>query len=265
MNDEEAVASATPATTSASHTTPPAAGVSLYADPNGRFPNLKLSVIVPVFNEERTIADILARVRAVDIPKEIIVVDDFSTDGTREQLAIEARLPDTTVHYHPQNRGKGGAVKTGLENVSGDIIIIQDADLEYDPRDYHTLLRPIFEGKTKAVYGSRFLGEHKAMYFWHAMGNKFLTLVTNVLFDTTLTDMETCYKVFTADIAHSLDIRQMRWGIDPEITAKILKAGHRIYEVPISYAGREFDEGKKITWKDGIKAILTIIRCRFSD
>jgi glycosyltransferase involved in cell wall biosynthesis len=262
-NDQDAVAVAAPASTSATETAPPAAAVSPYASPDGRFPNFKLSVIVPVFNEEKTIADILARVRAVDIPKEIIVIDDFSTDGTRAQLAIEAEFPDTIVHYHPQNRGKGGAVKTGLEAVSGDIVIIQDADLEYDPRDYHILLRPILEGKTKAVYGSRFLGEHKAMYFWHAMGNKFLTLVTNVLFDTTLTDMETCYKVFTADIAHSLNIRQMRWGIDPEITAKILRGGTRIYEVPISYNGREFWEGKKISWKDAFVVLRTLFRYRF--
>jgi glycosyltransferase involved in cell wall biosynthesis len=262
-NDDEAVASTTPATASSTQTTPPATGISPYTDPNGRFPSFKLSVIVPVYNEERTISDILARVRAVEIPKEIIVIDDFSTDGTREQLANEATLPDTFVHYHPENRGKGGAVKTGLENVSGDVIIIQDADLEYDPRDYHTLLRPILEGKTKAVYGSRFLGEHKAMYFWHSMGNKFLTLVTNVLFDTTLTDMETCYKVFTADVAHSLNIRQMRWGIDPEITAKILRSGVRIYEVPISYNGREFWEGKKISWKDAFVVLRTLFRYRF--
>jgi glycosyltransferase involved in cell wall biosynthesis len=263
INDDEAVASTAPATATATQTTSPATGVSPYADPNGRFPYFKLSVIVPVYNEERTISDILARVRAVEIPKEIIVVDDFSTDGTREQLAIEATLPDTFVHHHPENRGKGGAVKTGLENVSGDVVIIQDADLEYDPRDYHTLVRPILEGKTKAVYGSRFLGEHKAMYFWHAMGNKFLTLVTNVLFDTTLTDMETCYKVFTADVAHSLNIRQMRWGIDPEITAKILRSGVRIYEVPISYNGREFWEGKKISWKDAFVVLRTLFRYRF--
>jgi glycosyltransferase involved in cell wall biosynthesis len=228
-----------------------------------QFTDFKLSVIVPVYNEARTIANILERVRAVDIPKEIIVIDDFSTDGTREQLAKEAEQPDTFVHYHPENRGKGGAVRTGLEHVTGDVVIIQDADLEYDPRDYHVLIRPILEGKTKAVYGSRFLGEHKAMYFWHSMGNKALTLVTNVLFDTTLTDMETCYKVFTADIAHGLNIRQMRWGIDPEITAKILRSGVRIYEVPISYNGREFWEGKKISWKDAFVVLRTLFRYRF--
>lgn len=223
-----------------------------------------LSVIVPVYNEESTIAEILRRVRDVDIPKEILVVDDYSTDGTRELLEEEARHDDTRVFFHRRNLGKGGAVRTGLQNVSGDIVIIQDADLEYDPRDYHHLIRPIKEGRAHAVYGSRFLGEHKAMYFWHALGNKFLTLMTNVLFDTTLTDMETCYKVFTRDIADSLEITQDRWGIDPEITAKILSQGHRIYEVPISYTGREFWEGKKISWRDGFVIMWTLVRFRFS-
>lgn len=222
-----------------------------------------LSVIVPVYNEERTIGEILKRVRAVPIRKQIVVVDDCSTDGTRAQLEIEAQQPDTTVVQHATNLGKGGAVRTGLAHASGDIVIIQDADLEYDPRDYHALLRPILEGRAKAVYGSRFLGEHKAMYFWHAVGNKLLTLVTNVLFDSTLTDMETCYKVFTIDIARALDIRQMRWGIDPEITAKILRGGNRIYEVPISYNGREFWEGKKISWKDAFVVLRTLVRYRF--
>ncbi|MCO5176661.1 MAG: glycosyltransferase family 2 protein [Thermomicrobiales bacterium] len=222
-----------------------------------------LSVIVPVYNEVRTITEILQSVRAVDIPKQIIVVDDMSTDGTREKLEDERQHPDTIVVLHDVNRGKGGAVRTGLEHATGDIVLIQDADLEYDPRDYRVLLRPILEGRAEAVYGSRFLGEHKAMYFWHALGNKFLTLVTNVLFDTTLTDMETCYKVFTIDIAKSLNIQQMRWGIDPEITAKILRDGHRIYEVPISYNGREFWEGKKISWKDAFVVLRTLIRYRF--
>ena len=222
-----------------------------------------LSVIVPVYNEERTIAEILARVRAVPVPKEIIVVDDYSTDGTRTLLETEAQHADTRVHLHAENQGKGGAVRSGLADVRGTVVLIQDADLEYDPRDYIALLRPILEGRAKAVYGSRFLGEHKAMYFWHSLGNKFLTLVTNVLFDTTLTDMETCYKVFTSDISHSLVIKQMRWGIDPEITAKILRSGHRIYEVPISYNGREFWEGKKISWKDAFVVLRTLFRYRF--
>ncbi len=221
-----------------------------------------LSVIVPVFNEEKTISEILSRVRAVPIPKEIIVVDDGSTDGTREILASEVRSTDTRVFLHTRNFGKGGAVRTGLQNISGDIVLIQDADLEYDPRDYPSLLRPILEGRVSAVYGSRFLGEHKAMYFWHAVGNRFLTFVTNILYDTTLTDMETCYKVFTREIAERLQIKQERWGIDPEITAKILRSGHRIYEVPIAYDGREFWEGKKISWADGLVVLRTLLYYR---
>ncbi len=226
---------------------------------------MKLSVVIPVYNEVNTIRQILEQVRAVEIPydKEIIVVDDDSTDGTREILADEeACNHDTRILYHRQNQGKGAAVRSGLETVTGDVVIIQDADLEYDPRDYAKLLRPIEEGRSQVVYGSRFLGEHKAMYFWHSVGNKSLTLVTNILFDTTLTDMETCYKVFTADIARSLRLTSDRWGFDPEITAKILKQGHRIYEVPISYTGREFWEGKKISWRDGVTVLMTLVRCR---
>jgi len=224
---------------------------------------ITLSILVPVYNEERTVAEILRLVREVPIRKEIIVVDDCSTDRTREILESEGDSPDTRIYLHDKNLGKGGALRTALKHVSGDIVLIQDADLEYDPRDYHALLRPILEGRSKVVYGSRFLGEHKAMYFWHSLGNKFLTLVTNVLFDTTLTDMETCYKVFTADIAHRLNIQQMRWGIDPEITAKILRQGLRIYEVPVSYNGREFWEGKKISWTDAFVVLRTLIRYRF--
>ncbi len=222
-----------------------------------------LSVIVPVYNEVKTIAEILGHVRSVEIPKEIIVVDDFSTDGTREILKQWEGKPDLKIAYHSRNMGKGAAVRTGLSMISGDVVVIQDADLEYDPRDWVRMLRPILEGKAKAVYGSRFLGEHKAMYFWHAVGNKFLTLLTNILFDSTLTDMETCYKMFTADIARSLDIKSNRWGIDPEITAKILRQGYRIYEVPISYSGREYWEGKKITWKDAFTVMLSLLRFRF--
>jgi glycosyltransferase involved in cell wall biosynthesis len=228
-----------------------------------------LSVIVPVYNEAKTIRPILAQVRAVDlgprVRREIIVVDDCSTDDTVAALAEEREHPDTFVIRHKQNRGKGAAVRTGLAAARGDILLIQDADLEYDPRDYPALLRPILEGRAKAVYGSRFLGEHKAMYFWHTVGNKSLTLITNMLFDTTLTDMETCYKVFTADVARSFRLKSNRWGIDPEITAKILKRGHRIYEVPIAYNGREFWEGKKISWRDGFRVLAALIRYRFTE
>ena len=227
---------------------------------------LTISVVIPVYNEVKTIAEILKQIRAIDLPnrRELIVVDDFSTDGTREVLATEAaEHDDTRVFLHARNQGKGAAVRTGLKQVSGDVVIIQDADLEYDPRDYARLLRPIEEGRTKVVYGSRFLGEHKAMYFWHTLGNKMLTLATNVMFDTTLTDMETCYKVFTVDIARALKLKSNRWGFDPEITAKILKRGNRIYEVPIAYNGREFWEGKKISWKDGFTVMGSLIRYRF--
>lgn len=232
------------------------------ADGEPDLSNIKLSVVVPVYNEAATIREILAQVRAVDLPIELVVVDDASTDGTREILEEEAADADTRVFMHTRNLGKGAAVRTGLLHVEGNIVLIQDADLEYDPRDYATLIRPIVEGRSQVVYGSRFLGEHKAMYFWHSLGNKFLTLVTNVLFDTTLTDMETCYKVFTREIADSLDLKQDRWGVDPEITAKILRQGVRIYEVPISYNGREFWDGKKISWKDGFVVLKTLVRYR---
>ena len=226
-----------------------------------------LSVLVPVYNEPATIGAILARVRETPLPppvaREIVVVDDCSTDGTVEALREEARFPDTFVIRHRRNRGKGAAVRTALAAARGDLILIQDADLEYDPRDYRALLRPILEGRTQVVYGSRFLGEHKAMYFWHSLGNKALTLLTNILFDTTLTDMETCYKVFTREVACSFRLRSARWGIDPELTAKILKRGHRIYEVPIAYNGREFWEGKKISWRDGFVVLASLLRYRF--
>jgi glycosyltransferase involved in cell wall biosynthesis len=226
---------------------------------------LKVSVVVPVYNEERTIRELVERVQAVPVEKEIIVVDDYSTDGTREVLKELAREGKIRLFFHKQNMGKGAACRTGIKQITGDVVIIQDADLEYDPADYPDLLKPIEQGRSKVVYGSRFLGPHKAMYFWHTVGNKMLTLIANILFDTTLTDMETCYKVFTADIAHGLKLKSNRWGFDPEITAKILKQGYRIYEVPISYTGREFWEGKKISWKDGFTIVRTLIKYRFFD
>jgi glycosyltransferase involved in cell wall biosynthesis len=226
---------------------------------------VKLSIVIPIYNERESLAELLARVRAVELDTEIVCVDDCSTDGTREILAEEARRGDLVVVEHAVNRGKGAAVQSGLRAISGDVVVIQDADLEYDPQDYHVLLRPIQAGRSKVVYGSRFLGEHRAMRFWHSVGNKGLTLVTNLLYDTTLTDMETCYKVFPADVAQKIPPwREPRWGFDPEITARILRAGYRIYEVPISYAGREYDEGKKISWRDGFVVLRTLIRCRIT-
>jgi glycosyltransferase involved in cell wall biosynthesis len=227
---------------------------------------LKLSVIMPVYNEVATIHTILERVRSTPIEKEIIIVDDGSTDGTRDVLRDEMSEKETRVLFHARNQGKGAAVRTGISEATGDIILIQDADLEYDPRDYPALLAPIEEGRAKVVYGSRFLGgPRKAMLFWHAVGNKLLTLVTNVLYDSILSDMETCYKVFSSDVLKSLPLRAKRFELEPELTAKVLKRGYRIYEVPISYTGREFDEGKKITWRDGFKALWTLVKYRFVD
>ena len=226
---------------------------------------MKLSVIMPVYNEKDTIQEILRQVRAVNRADEIIVVDDGSTDGTRDLLKCEADQPGTIVIYHDRNQGKGAAVRTGFDRATGDILLIQDADLEYDPRDYPLLLRPIEEGRVKVVYGSRFLGPRKAMLFWHMLGNKFLTLLTNLLYNTILSDMETCYKVFRADVIRGIPLRSRRFEFEPEITAKVLKRGHRIFEVPISYYGREYDEGKKISWRDGPKAAWTLIKYRFVD
>jgi glycosyltransferase involved in cell wall biosynthesis len=226
---------------------------------------MKLSVIIPVYNEENTIQEILRQVRAVGLAHEIIVVDDGSTDRTRALLASEADVPGTTVILQERNKGKGAAVRTGFDRATGDILLIQDADLEYDPRDYPALLRPIEEGRVKVVYGSRFLGPRTAMFFWHMLGNKVLTLVTNVLYNAMLSDMETCYKVFRADVIKGMALRSRRFEFEPEITAKVLKRGHRIFEVPISYYGREYAEGKKITWRQGPKAMWTLIKYRFVD
>jgi len=224
-----------------------------------------LSVIMPVYNEQETLAEILARVRAVDLEKEILVVDDGSTDGTREILREEEKKGDIRVFYHGTNKGKGAAVRTGLEHASGDLIIIQDADLEYDPRDYPKLLKPILEGQAEVVYGSRSQVFGETMFFLQALGNRLLTLVTNLLYRTALSDMETCYKVFKAEVIKSIPLRSRRFEFEPEVTAKLLKRGYRIYEVPISYQGREYHEGKKLTWRDGITALWTLIKYRFVD
>ena len=226
---------------------------------------MNLSVIIPVFNEKNTVQEILRQVRATNLAYEIIIVDDGSTDGTRDLLKLEECEPHTLVIYNDHNQGKGAAVRTGFDRASGDILLIQDADLEYDPRDYPMLIRPIVEGRVKVVYGSRFLGPRKAMMFWHMLGNKFLTLLTNLLYNAILSDMETCYKVFRADVIKGIPLRSRRFEFEPEITAKVLKRKHRIFEVPISYYGREYDEGKKISWRDGPKAAWTLIKYRFVD
>jgi glycosyltransferase involved in cell wall biosynthesis len=239
---------------------------------------LKLSVLIPCYNEIDTIREIVAQVQAVDVrvtkaqsgvvefDKEIIIVDDGSHDGTRDVLPELAALPGVKVILHAVNQGKGAAVRTAIENATGDVLLVQDADLEYDPRDYPALLQPIVEGRSQVVYGSRFLGgPHKTMFFSHMLGNKGLTLVANILFDTILSDMETCYKVFTRPVAEHLTLKARGWGFDPEITARILKRGYRIYEVPISYNGREFLEGKKISWRDGFVVLWTLIKYRFVD
>jgi glycosyltransferase involved in cell wall biosynthesis len=224
----------------------------------------KLSVIVPVYNERNTVVEIIRRMRAVDLPidREFVVVDDGSTDGTR---AVLTQLGDSTVKIvtHPQNRGKGAAIRTALEHVTGDLVLIQDADLEYDPDDWSKLLAPVLKGRAVVVYGSRFTGEHRNMLFLHWAGNRVLSLVTNLLYNTTLSDMETCYKLFDRRVLERITLKSEKFDFEPEVTAKVLRQGIRIYEVPISYAGREFDEGKKITWRDGIAALTALVKYRF--
>jgi glycosyltransferase involved in cell wall biosynthesis len=230
---------------------------------------LKLSIIVPVYDEKATVLEILDRVHAAPLPKqitekEVIVVDDGSTDGTSELLA-QAEKSGVVVLRHARNQGKGAAIATGLKRATGDIVIIQDADLEYDPRDYPHLLQPIIEGRVKVVYGSRFLGPRMAMFFWHMLANQLLTLMTNILYDAILSDMETGYKAFRAEVIKGVPLRARRFDFEPEITAKVLKRGHRIFEVPISYFGREYREGKKIGLKDAFIAVWTLLKYRFVD
>lgn len=228
---------------------------------------MKLSIVIPVFNEVGTVDEIIRRVQSAPFEKEIIVVDDCSTDGTVQLLRkIDAIQENIKVYYHDRNRGKGAALRTGFTAVQGDVVIIQDADLEYDPREYPNLLEPILDGRADVVYGSRFLGgPHRVLFFWHYVGNKFLTLLSNTVSNLNLTDMETCYKAFRTEVLNDLSLKSNRFGFEPEFTMKIAKRRFRIYEVPISYSGRTYHEGKKINWKDGVAAIYTILRYRFFD
>jgi glycosyltransferase involved in cell wall biosynthesis len=236
--------------------------------PRGQTPipphTLRVSVLIPVYNEAETIEHIVDMVRAVPVPKEIICVDDCSTDGTRERLErlLGAGLVDHVVH-HPMNRGKGAAIRTALAASSGNVVIVQDADLEYDPNDWPQLLEPIVDGRADAVFGSRFLGgPHRVLYFWHSVGNWALTTFSNMFTNLNLTDMETCYKAMRGDVARSLlpKLTANRFGFEPEITARLAKSGARVYEVPISYSGRTYAEGKKIGWRDGVAAIWHIVK-----
>jgi glycosyltransferase involved in cell wall biosynthesis len=226
---------------------------------------MKLSIVIPCYNEAATIESVVDAVKKSPYdPKEIIVVDDCSIDGTRDILKGLAHEVDK-IFYHDVNRGKGAALRTGFREASGDIVIVQDADLEYDPAEYPKIIQPILSGKADVVYGSRFMGgeAHRVLYFWHRVGNGFLTLLSNMCTNLNLTDMETCYKAFRREVIQSIEIEEDRFGFEPEITAKVAKKRCRIYEVGISYSGRTYDEGKKIGWKDGLRAIYCILKYRF--
>lgn len=232
-------------------------------------PDLRISVVVPIYNEKATLPEIVRRIRAVPIPKEIILVDDGSTDGTRDLLASMDRGDDVRVILHERNQGKGAAVRTGFAQATGDIVLIQDADLEYDPDQYHRLIQPIVEGVADVVYGSRFLpvGPHRVLYFWHYVGNRALTMLSNIFTDLNLTDMETCYKVFRREVIQAIlpTLKENRFGCDPELTAKIAKRKYRIYEVGISYFGRTYQEGKKIGLRDACRVFVSILRYWLKD
>lgn len=223
---------------------------------------MKLSVIIPTYNEEGTIEEIIRRVRTVPLDLELIAVNDASTDRSGEILDRLAG-PGLKVLHHAVNRGKGAAIRTGIGAVTGDIVVIQDADLEYNPEEFPKLIEPIITRGVDVVYGSRFLGSHSAMFFWHYLGNRFLSLMTNILYNTVITDMETCYKAFRAEVIKGIEIKANRFDFEPEITAKVLKRGCKLFEVPIIYVGRDYAAGKKITWRDGFVALWTLIKYRF--
>ena len=225
---------------------------------------MQLSIILPVYNEAATIAEVLSRVLALDLDKQIVVVDDGSTDGTAEWLDawIEHQPDWVSVHHHARNRGKGAAIRTGLATVTGDFVIIQDGDLEYDPQDYARLLAPLVEGRARVVYGSRFLNGRPPMFFAQRMGNMVLTRLTNLLYGASLTDMETCYKLFARDVIQQMPLAADRFDVEPELTARVLRQGLEIVELPISYSGRSYTSGKKINWRDFITAVRTLVRLR---
>src|SRR5262249_12613124 len=229
----------------------------------GMIPDPLVSVVMPAYNERQTIEEIVRRVLAVPLRTELIVVDDGSTDGTRQRWgALEEELRFVLI-LQPENRGKGAALRTGFARVSGDIVVVQDADLEYSPEEYPALIELICAGRADVVYGSRFLGRHRVFLFTHYLGNKLLTLMTNVLYNTILTDMETCFKVMRTEVVRSFKLESNGFGIEPEMTAKIFKRGYRVYEIPITYDGRSYSEGKKITWRDGLVALWVLLKYRF--
>lgn len=232
-----------------------------YNDDDLAWDRVRLTVVIPVYNEVRTVETLLRRVREVPLRLEVIVVDDGSSDGTRDLLPqLEGTLIDRLV-MHDHNRGKGAALRTGFQHATGDVVVVQDADMEYDPHEFPMLLRPILAGQADAVYGSRFLGgPHRVLFFWHSVGNRFLTLLSNMFTDVNLTDMETCYKMIRRELLHELPLSADRFGIEPEVTARLAQSGARIYELPISYHGRSYAEGKKIGWKDGVSALWCIVR-----